>query len=680
MVDLLADDSLPRKKTFEMLNGMHALYGGVLRSLYDHQSSKNIGDAESFELIQFLLDPKIILTEYRVVKDVKKLNLDVAYQSYPLDSKNLKVDKRPALHIMKYFELTDLFTKLFALPNFFNDILGYINSLDDKSEWIYNVVQSPYWKYMKSTLNLKDDEIALPLYIYNDDFEPLNVLGSHRGAYKLSGVYIHMPCLPPEVQSKLQYIFPAMLFFATDRSSYGNARIFTPLIDELNKLQNGIRIVHEKYKLVKIIPILLLGDNLGLNSMMGFVECFVANFYCRICKLHRDEMATADIDDKTKKRTKENYEKDIETNNPSLTGIKERSAWNNMRNFHVVNNLCVDIMHDLFEGVCHVVMSEILYLFIYQHKYFTLDEFNRRIKKHDFGPIDKNTNIALVTPEMIAKRSLNTSAAEMLVLFTNFAFIVGDLVPEDAAAWEVYLLLREIIAIVLQKKIRKNTHHLLRSLVSEHHILFQKVFQKTHTPKLHFMVHYADIMEQLGPICSISSMRYESFHRIFKNIIKSINCRKDIVESCFFKIRMRYASLFLKFKSLTNSHILTGKKTKVLAEDLLKKFNCDLPLKEFVFTTNFVETSSIKLRVGYVVHIKNEDDESPVFAKINEIILTDEKVLFGYQQLSNLGFDNHYIAYKVESGNVFFIMPANFNVKPSYIFQGVGNIQYVIWE
>lgn len=148
-------------------------------------------------------------------------------------------------------------------------------------------------------------------------------------------------------------------------------------------------------------------------------------------------------------------------------------------------------------------LCELLYAFIYRQKYFKLTEFNRRLKNHKFGPINKNTNIALVTEERIEQRKLNTSASEMLVLFTNFGLMVGDLVPEDAPEWSVYLLMRQIIAIVLQKKIHKSTHYLLKDLVAEHHILFQKVFKTTLTPKLHFMVHYSKIMKKIGPICGI---------------------------------------------------------------------------------------------------------------------------------------------------------------------------------
>lgn len=678
MVHLLADDTLPRNKALQTMKDMQVTYGRILQGLLLHQRSKNIGDSQSFNLIETIANPKVILSEHRIIEKIKTLKLDVAYTTPILDSKRSSPASKIALHVLKVFDVCDLFTKLFSVSKFFNEVVEYIDTLDNDSDWIYNVVQSRYWKSITSRLHLEDNELALPVYIYNDDFEPLNALGSHRGAYKLSGVYIYMPCLPPHLQSKLEYIFLAMLFFATDRSTYGNGRVFTPLIDQLNKLQNGIKVNHQRYATVKLIPIVLLGDNLGLNTLMGFVQCFVANFYCRICKLNKAQMATAVSEDATKLRTKENYNEDLHINNHSLTGITQNSVWNNLNNFHVTNNLCVDIMHDLFEGACHVILSEILNSFIYQHKYFTLAEFNKRLKRHKFGPMMKNTNIALITDEGIKNRKLITSASEMLVLFTNFGFIIGNFVPEDAPEWSVYLIMREIISIVLQKKVHKNTHYLLRDLIVEHHTLFKEIFKKDLTPKLHFMVHYPNVMKEIGPISGISSMRFESFHRIFKNTIKVINCRKNLLESCVFKIRMRCASMFLNLQSTTIS-MLPGKKTKV-SKELLNKYDCDFLQNEFVFTTKFVQTSYNKVKVGYVCRIENKIDDSPVFALINEIIIDDDNFYFGYQQLTNIGFYKHYNAYKVVVDDVYFIRPANFNCKFSYIYQGVKNVQLVSWD
>ena len=75
--------------------------------------------------------------------------------------------------------LTDFFTKMFGLNNFLNEMFNYIDGLSDDGIWIENIMQSNYWKERKANIPLNDDEVALPLLIYNDDFEPPNVLGSH---------------------------------------------------------------------------------------------------------------------------------------------------------------------------------------------------------------------------------------------------------------------------------------------------------------------------------------------------------------------------------------------------------------------------------------------------------------------------------------------------------------------
>lgn len=101
------------------------------------------------------------------------------------------------------------------------------------------------------------------------------------------------------------------------------------------------------------------------------------------------------------------------------------SVWNELLHFHVTFNRCVDIMHDLFEGVCHIVLCEILNNFIFVRKLFTLMKFNDRLRMHDFGPSASNENIAELTVERIHKRDLLTSASEMLLLFCHFPYLVA---------------------------------------------------------------------------------------------------------------------------------------------------------------------------------------------------------------------------------------------------------------
>lgn len=127
--------------------------------------------------------------------------------------------------------------------------------------------------------------------MHNDEFEPLNALGAHSAAYKIGNFYVKIPCLPEYLQYRIHYIFLGLMYFANDRKEYGNDQLFTPLIQELNKLEQlEIKVNHIIYKRVKFITVLLLGNNLGLNGVLRFTECFIANYYCRFCKSSKNEM------------------------------------------------------------------------------------------------------------------------------------------------------------------------------------------------------------------------------------------------------------------------------------------------------------------------------------------------------------------------------------------------------
>lgn len=128
------------------------------------------------------------------MKYLKENNLYVPDIAYNLDNFNVPTHQygenilsKLGMHITEILDLNDFFTKLFDLPNFLNEIIEYNNSLDEP-DWISNILQTDFWKDKARNLDLKDDEIALPLFIYFDEFEPLNALGSHSSAYKLAGL------------------------------------------------------------------------------------------------------------------------------------------------------------------------------------------------------------------------------------------------------------------------------------------------------------------------------------------------------------------------------------------------------------------------------------------------------------------------------------------------------------
>lgn len=68
--------------------------------------------------------------------------------------------------------------------------------------------------------------------------------------------------------------------------------------------------------------------------------------------MSKHEMRFSYREDPTKLRTESSYKKDLLANDVSKTGIKEANVFHKIRGFHIPINIVVDIMHDLFEGVC----------------------------------------------------------------------------------------------------------------------------------------------------------------------------------------------------------------------------------------------------------------------------------------------------------------------------------------
>lgn len=66
-------------------------------------------------------------------------------------------------------------------------------------------------------------------------------------------------------------------------------------------------------------------------------------------------------------------------------GVKEECIFHLINNFHITINRSVDIMHDLFEGICRYDLGHLLFNLIYKDKLFSCDTLNSRIYSFDYG-------------------------------------------------------------------------------------------------------------------------------------------------------------------------------------------------------------------------------------------------------------------------------------------------------
>ena len=125
----------------------------------------------------------------------------------------------------------------------------------------------------------------------------VNHLGSRRGIHKIGFIYFTLLNVKPMSSSRLKNIHILGLlaaFSSNDRVKYGFDKILAPIVQDVKELERSVdftlqsgAVIHKRGTIVQ-----LLGDNLGLNQLCGFVESFSAVRFCRICMVNR-----ADSDD-----------------------------------------------------------------------------------------------------------------------------------------------------------------------------------------------------------------------------------------------------------------------------------------------------------------------------------------------------------------------------------------------
>lgn len=417
-------------------------------------------------------------SEYKRMKYFKSTGAYIPPESYCIDSRVEKISTQQEVKLQmtqvtaQHIPLRLVLQKFFELPDVFNSTVQYMQELQATSDTIYNFVQCERWKCV-TTKYFKKSDIVFPLLIYYDDWEPNNPLGPHL--HKIGSVYVAIPCLPPECQSKLDNMFLALLFYSDDRKQYGNRKTFVPLITELTFLESkGIDInMTEKKQRIYFATGLLIGDNLGIHSMCGFVESFSANFMCRFCKASKFMTEMQCVEDPTLFRTSKNYYSDLAIQNVSLTGIKEECTFNSISSIDIAEMPFVDGMHDCLEGVGHYSMIPILKHLSRLDPLF-LETLNYRMNLFHYGPYDNLNKPPCITFDTLNKNKLKMTANEMNVFVRLFGIFIGDMVDEKDQFWQLYLMLHEIFSIIMAKKLPSDIGHVIQILIKDHNELYIK--------------------------------------------------------------------------------------------------------------------------------------------------------------------------------------------------------------
>lgn len=533
----------------------------------------------------------------------------------------------------------------FELPGVLKTAQQFLNNHTNPSV-LSSFIDGSTWINMKSKFS---DKTVFPIFLYYDDAEMGNPLGSHSGIHKIGCIYYTIPAFPPEYLSSLDNVFVAFLFHSSDRSRHkiSNKKMFRALIKELIEIQEyGIQLSNNIT--IYFALGLVLGDNLGLNSILGFVESFSANHYCRICRSPKSDLKNFICESKLL-RNKINYESDLIQANVSVTGLNERCIFNDVPNFHVTENIVCDFMHDVPEGVARYDMAVIINNLI-KNNFFSIDDLNSRIELFDYGVLESKNRPPCITLGNLKNGMIIMSAAEMLCFVRYFGLIIGELVPLKCDVWNLYLTLRKIIDLCCARNVQKECAVQLDNLVAEHNRLYLLHSQSKLKPKFHVLTHYGRLLLKNGPIILTSSIRFEAKHKILKSISNSVPCRINLGHTLAYKIQLQMASRLLKQEGLRADLEIGPGQNFLSAVQFTHLFHQAMPdeLKNISLLVSWCKYKGIFYKPGVVLTLEVNLDGC-LFGKVEKILIGKSMIpYFIVKPLYSVGFNDHFYAHEVE--------------------------------
>ena len=103
-------------------------------------------------------------------------------------------------------------------------------------------------------------------------------------------------------------------------------------------------------------------------------------------------------------------------------------------------------------------------------------------------------------------------------------FLIGEKIPENDDHWLCFILLRKILDIVLCPTVSKDLCSSLKILINLHHNLFVHLYGASALiPRMHFLVHYPDQIEAVGPMVCTWTIRHEAKLNFFKQASRLLN-------------------------------------------------------------------------------------------------------------------------------------------------------------
>lgn len=420
-----------------------------------------------------------------------------------------------------YIPLTDLLKKVISRPDVYKQLSKDQHRVHD-TDVLYDTCDGQCHKQSDAL-----SQLCLHLQFYVDEFETCNPIGSKRGKFKLTAVYFTIGDLPKRYRYTDDTLFLSLLVRHPLLKQFDPTyqKVFSPLIQDLKILNRGLEFeVNGEKKLLTAVVNFIIGDNLSSHAVGGFQTHFTSGHMCRHCSVDYSQfreilsVSALSVRDNAVYADQMNLlEQDSEV--AMMCGIKYKCAFSDLSYFTVPDSFPPDLMHDCLEGIIPVTLQLVL-RDLKKDNVISVEEINLALSQVRLPTCDKPNFF----PENFfsAGCKIVGSAAQKLELFYILPQILDVSKVSNFAAWDVYLILRECMDILLSPVIERDMLPYLSDVIESYLLKFKDTFgAEKLIPKHHFLMHTPSMIRKFGPLRNFWCMPFETKHQYFKKLIKN---------------------------------------------------------------------------------------------------------------------------------------------------------------
>ena len=386
-------------------------------------------------------------------------------------------------------------------------------------------------KYKTHHLFSDSTKNSIMIQLFYDGLGVTNPLRGHSTLHNIGVFFYTIKNVPQRFNSCFANVHLLAVCYSQDIKKYGFDPILSKFAAEMNSLSRvgfagTFPVIGEQVIYASLCQVTC--DNLALNGILGFVECFSCDYFCTLCYASQEEIQTCFREELFERRTVHAYNQDVNQlkthqGKKHVRGIKVDCRLNEIDGYHVTENWGLDVMHLALEGFLPLELGCILYGLCVVDKIVSFDTLKSALQQF-WGKITvEKTHKPLELSKLEEPGQGLTPTMKAMQYWTLLKYLplaLGGFVAPDNKHWLFLLHLSHLVDLIFTPRFTQSMTTYMRSVIEDHLTMFVDNYGNNGTvklrPKHHFLVHLPSIVLKCGPLVGMSCLRYELKNSFFK--------------------------------------------------------------------------------------------------------------------------------------------------------------------